>query len=155
MRTETEILERVNARREMDIFHWELEILAPYLTTEHVRPFCKAGADLSSRERAIIDRAAIVETMRDYMPFAWEKATGHRGLSAGRSVQKFATWLWLVGRDEMVAFAEDERNYPQYGVPVLSYISKAYDFPIPEGADVERMAKGEPCEPACAMGCAE
>ena len=31
------------------------------------------------------------------MTFAWDKANNERNLSAGRSINHFEVWLWLLG----------------------------------------------------------
>lgn len=87
--------------------------------------------------------------MKDYMAFAWEKALGHRGLSAGRSVVRFRAWCWLIGDDDAVAFIDDEKNFPYYGVPILRYLSRRYAFLEPEGEEVDRMAGGKRCREDC------
>lgn len=43
--------------------------------------------------------------------------------------------------------------YPQYGCPVFKAVCEAYDFPIPEGEDLVRMAQGLPCREGCRAGC--
>jgi len=64
--------------------------------------------------------------------FGWGKVRNHRGLSADRTILKMKAWLWLLGDDELEAFAADYANYPQYGAPILKAICEKYDFPIPE-----------------------
>src|SRR5262249_50912769 len=44
--------------------------------------------------------------MLSYLAFAFGKAADHRGISAARSVQKLTEYAWLLGVDELVAFAE-------------------------------------------------
>ena len=47
----------------------------------------------------------------DYMPFAWEKANGSRGISAWRSLAHYKAWLWMLGTDEF----EGVEEYEHYG----------------------------------------
>jgi hypothetical protein len=128
LRTPAEIVGRI--RNKNDVFGFTGDVLARYLTAEHVREFCKPDADLSSWKTTPLDRETILAEMRDYMTFAWEKCNNQRGLSANRSVLKMAAWLWLLGDDEAVAFAEDDSHYAMYGRPVLTYICQRYGFPI-------------------------
>ena len=93
----------------------------------------------------------VTARMREYMEFAMGKALNHRGLSANRSLMHFETWLWLLGDDEMLSFAEDDKNFPNYGMPVLKAISRKYGFPIPE--DAEAWIDGKKCRPDCQEGC--
>lgn len=95
------------------------------------------------------------DEMRQYMAeVGWDKVLGHRGISAGRTVEKMTAWLWLLGDDEMVRFAEDDSNYPQYGAPILKAICEKYGFPIPDDPAARRMAVGRRCVPDCDEGCA-
>lgn len=70
----------------------------------------------------------IIEEMRSYMGFALGKARNERGISASRSVWKYVQWLWVLEDEELLAFAEDDDNYPMYGMPVLQKICDKYGF---------------------------
>ena len=131
------------------------EVLIGYLDLQHARPFLRSDFDVSTFTFTDpADSGAIKAHMAEYMEdYGWPKARGHRGISAGRTVEKMQAWLWLLEDDEMLAIAEDESQYPQYGVPILKQICEKYGFPIPEGDDVARMSEGLPCEPGCDMGC--
>lgn len=136
-----------------DFFGHANEVLCPYLSAEEVKPFCEQDADLSDWKQQPLERDTIVAEMAEYMTFAWEKAQDHRGLSAMRSVTKMQAWLWLLGDDETLAYAKNYDNYAQYGAPVLKKICEVYSFPIPDGEEIENMAKGLPCTSGCVMGC--
>lgn len=151
MRTQEEVVERMNA--DETLFKFGRSLLFAYLDLEHVRPFAKPDADLADWVPRTLTDEAIRGEMCGYMAFAWEKALGHRGISANRSVEKFAAWLWLLGDDDTLAFAEDDDNYAQYGVPVLKAISVKYGFPFPDNPAVVRMARGLPCMAGCEEGC--
>lgn len=154
MRTRDQIAEYYKGRKRWDILGFEAEVLLPYLDAERLRPFCKLeGADLSEHRAQPLTEPMVIREMKSYMEFAWGKIIDHRGLSAERSIQKMRSWLWLLGDDEMLAFCDDEKNYPQYGAPILKKISLKYGFPIPRGEMVERMAQGLKCHANCDMGC--
>ena len=133
MRTPDEIVARI---REIDsFFGWTNEVLVPYLPWEWAREFLtpegvkEHDGKWAARSQ---EEAAIKQEMLDYLPLAWEKAEDQRGLSAGRSIEKMCAWLWLLGDEEALAFAEDEgSNYRPYGVSILAYLSRRYDQPIP------------------------
>lgn len=91
------------------------------------------------------------KALREYMEFAFDKAINHRGLSANRSVLHFENWLWLMERDDLLPFVEDDNNYRSYGVPILKYVARAFDIPIPE--EIANWKNGEPCSPDCEGGC--
>src|SRR5277367_4801730 len=91
--------------------------------------------------------------LREYMVFAWGKVEDHRGISAGRSVDKCAAWAWLLGRDDVYKAAHDGKNYAQYGAPALKLICEAFDLPVPADKGLQRMMRGEPCTDNCGNGC--
>jgi hypothetical protein len=154
VRTTDEIVVEYRKREGDDWFGFESSVFLAYLSADQFREFAKPDADLSDWEAAPLSREAVIGQMRDYMDFAWEKATGHRGISSGRSVQKYGAWLWILKDAELVAFAADDDNYPQYGAPILAAICEKYGFPIPEGSFAENMIAGRPCYPNCEEGCA-
>jgi hypothetical protein len=85
-----------------------------------------------------------------YLPFAIEKALGHRGISASRSVSHFKNWIFLMEDLEAQEFIADEGNYAMYGVPIIKYLlnryNVEYEFSSPEELKrFECMAKGECC----------
>ena len=68
-------------------------------------------------------REAVVAKILEYMPFAWEKANGERGISAGRSMLKMSAWLWLIGEEGI-----DCEDYDNYGKPQLRAICELLGF---------------------------
>lgn len=77
------------------------EVLLPYLDKEHVQQFLKPGAEVTW-ETDSANRESVLAEARRYMAFAWGKVQDHRGIPAGRSVQKLTEWCWLLGEDELV-----------------------------------------------------
>lgn len=71
---------------------------------------------------------AVIDAMRKYIDFAFEKAHNQRGLSANRSIWKFTQWLWLIEDEALLDFAENSDNYPMYGLPILRAIAEKYGF---------------------------
>lgn len=153
IRTQDEVVARMHETRKSDMLGFTAEVLAPYLDVDRVRPFCKPEADLADWKASPLTRESILDEMKDYMSFAWEKAINHRGISASRSVEKMRAWLWLLGDDEAVTFAADDDHYPQYGAPVLLYICERYGFDVPDDEDARRMAKGQRCTATYDCGC--
>lgn len=151
MKTYEEMVERVREKKD-DMMDFTAEVIVPYLPFKYAKEFLKPEVKESDWEPDILTREVVLSEMREYMVFAWDKATGHRGLSASRSVSKVSTWAWLLGDDELHNFAEDNENYAQYGVPILKKFCEHYEFKMPDGEDIGRMAKGEPCHAEC-EGC--
>jgi hypothetical protein len=151
MRTQDEVVARIREKR--SIFSFDAEVLVHALDYEHAREFIgttsrekwEATKHPISEEEAIRDFA-------DYAAFAWGKAEDHRGLSAGRSVEKLEAWTWLLGRDDVLSQSENAL-YAMYGCPKLKVICEAFGFPIPDDEPVVRMMRGEPCTPDCDAGC--
>ncbi len=155
MKTETEIVERIRAAESDDWLGTQRTDLLSALPFVVARPFLipdATDADWEQRDEATIRAVAV-----DYLTFAFGKAIDHRGISAGRSVDHYAAWLWLLGLDDGFA----DVGYAQYGVPKLLEAARRlevdpYALPV-VAADremVERMGRGEPCEPGCDEGCA-
>jgi len=120
MRSQQEIMERIKRRKELDLLGFEIPEYADALTKENVEKLrgeiIKEDADLSGWEPAFKSDQDILERCKDYMPFAWDKANGCRGISANRSIMHYIAWLWLLGYDEFDNLMDD---YEFYGKPQL------------------------------------
>jgi hypothetical protein len=163
-RTPEEILAKIreHEKNKTDFFGFQRQDLITFLPWEEAKEFLKkeyvtkVEAGKEEKWEAYTDP---VERIKDYMDFALDKATGHRGLSAGRSIDHMQAWLWLAGEDELLAQAEDDKNWGQYGAGILMLICKHYDIDYKSLLyetyiqDFENMAKGEPCRPGCNEGC--
>lgn len=126
MRTQDEIVARYEAKKGEDFLGVIANDLIPYLDFERARPYLKDGAQESEWNPWELTEESVRTELINYLPFAREKAEGERGISAGRSIQHFASWLWLLGDDELLAFAEDDDNYAPYGMPVIERIAEKY-----------------------------
>ena len=169
-RTQEEIVKKIQDAT--DFLGFVGEVLQDYLDWDHVQPLLSKDTEITQekweaplgdfagwgtptnkmRPVSPDDREFILESMRQYMIFAWDKAEVHRGISAGRSINKFSAWLWLLEDEEGEAFATNSDNYPMYGAPILAWICKKYNFPIPKSESLQRMINGSPCSDDC-HGC--
>ena len=157
MRTQDEIVEKLLAiNKEKHLFDFRRDMLVVFLDREHAELVkgisLKEDADLSDWKEDDLSDEVILEKMKDYMDFAWDKAQNHRGLSANRSIQRLEAWCWLLGEDELVEALENG-PYAVYGAPGLAKVSEKFGWPIPPGEDIERMIRGLPCVPNCEKGC--
>lgn len=152
MRTYEEIAAR--CRDSESLFGFHLDVLVPYLPYEYAKEFLKEEAIEEEWNKKVIPLTEenIKLRLADYMKFAWGKAADHRGLSASRSIEKIAEWCWLLGDDDSVEFANEDKNYAMYGAPILAYVCRKHDFPIPMTGDLKRMIDGQPCHKDC-HGC--
>ena len=132
------------------------EVLVPHLPFRLANAHLKADVKAEDWDAGVIplDEKLILTEMREYMAFALEKVCDHRGISAGRSVQKMGGYLFLLGDDELLRVAEDPGQYAQYGAPILKRICEQYQFPFPAAEWFTRMARGELCREGCEEGCA-
>jgi len=153
MRTMDEIVARINEVKERDWLGTEVGDMLPYLDFEHARPYLKA--DTKAEAWDVPERGATspLDEIRDYMPFAFEKATGHRGISASRSISHMRAWSWLAGDDAALAICDDESLYPNYGMPILLRLCEHFGIPVPEPGFDHMKYPGARCRPGCDEGC--
>ncbi len=123
-RTQQEIVERIEAVKDADFFGVMSGDLLSYLDFEHARAYLVEGATADQwREACEADGVKTPDQrIRDYMPFAWEKANNCRGLSASRTIDHMRAWLWLDG----VEWFDEITRYSHYGKPQLVRICEHY-----------------------------
>jgi hypothetical protein len=95
------------------------------LNYDNIKQYLIEGAQLTKEEWETDCHKTdedVIKMIKEYLPFAWEKANGCRGLSAGRSIEHFRAWTWLIGRDEEV----DWKSYNWYGKNLLVKISEMF-----------------------------
>lgn len=127
MRTTAEIVARA-AKSENDFFGFTRGVLLSHLPFADAKPYLVEDATEAEWTTLPTDRESIVAEIRDYLPFAWEKAQDKRGLSAIRSLQKMAAWVWLAGDDDLLPAIEHATGY---GEDALAAISRRYDCAVP------------------------
>ena len=125
MRTDDEILARVEAVQNDDWLGTKAIDLLARLPFEKAKPYLKPDVDASEWKILPRDRESMLAEMLDYMPFAWEKANDERGLSAGRSMAHYSVWTWLAGDD-----LGDLTEYDDYGKDNLRRICKHYGWDV-------------------------
>lgn len=156
LRTQDEILARIEEVGSLDWLGTQQGDLIECLDFEHAQPFLKDGVTAEEWAGGDEVQAKVKERAKEYLPFAMGKADGHRGISAGRSVDHFKTWAWLSGDAAFIA-AVEESDYPNYGAPILKAVALALDakdvWDAHSTPELERMAQGLPCEPGCVEGC--
>ena len=121
MRTQDEIVVRIRDRKEDDFFGFELSEYVDYLDYALAKEYLKDDTTEERWGKAREETKTPAEAIKDYMPFAWDKANNCRGLSAGRSISHMIAWLWLDGKD----WPEIE-HYGYYGKPQLVRICEEY-----------------------------
>lgn len=123
MRTDDEILARIEAVNQSDWMGIQRNDLINVLPFNFAKPFLVPEAIESEWETEGRDRDAVLSRMLEYMPFAWRKANDERGLSAGRSMDHYTSWVWLLGDD-----LGDLGDYQFYGKDNLVRICEKYGW---------------------------
>lgn len=151
-RSQDEIVARIRAAATDDWAGWRREVLATALTFEAAEGWRKE--DVTAEEWGDPPTLeSLTADTRSYYEFALEKIANHRGISAGRSVEKLTEYAWLLGRDDIVA-AMDAADYPQYGAPKVKAFAQGLGWwADPADPELARMADGLPCTDDCDEGC--
>lgn len=155
MRTDDEIVARVKSLKEGDFLGFQTGDLIMRLPFHVVAAEGLIKPEVRAESWTVSSRSSadVLNEMRDYIAFAWDKAMNHRGISAERSIGHYEAWVWLLGDPEFQAV--DWKKYRNYGAPVLREICVYFNLPFPEDRErAERMADGKLCRPACDDGCA-
>lgn len=122
-RTDDEILARVRSLQPGDLLGFQTIDLICRLPFATAKQFLRDGVTEDQWTVLPRDRDALLAEMREYLPFAWEKANNCRGLSAGRSMAHYAAWIWLLGDD-----LGDLETYEHYGKDHLVAIGERYGW---------------------------
>jgi len=119
-RTQQQIVDRIKEVEKDDFFGFQSGDLIRFLDFEHAKEFLKD--DVKSHQWK--PQTDPIEHIKDYMPFAWDKANGCRGLSAGRSIEHMKAWLWLDGKEALADKLDSMYQY--YGKPCLHAVCLEY-----------------------------
>ena len=92
MKEQKEIVDKIKTSN--DFFGFQQEVLVPFLDYENAKEFLKPEVKKVAwkKSQVKLNKETVLEQMKDYMEFAWEKCSGHRGLSASRSLEKMRAW---------------------------------------------------------------
>lgn len=134
-RTDKEIVDRINAIKDRDFFGFETSDLLARLSFAAAKPFLKDTAKEEDWPApSPRDRESLINEMREYMPFAWDKANNCRGISASRSMSHYTSWVWLAGDD-----LGNLGDYEYYGKDNLVRICEHYGFDAAQWDDGVRV----------------
>jgi len=123
MKTQEEIVKRISERKGSDLLGFEKNEYIYFLDYEHAKPFLKDDTDPKNWRQEKREPAKII---KNYMSFAWDKANGCRGISAGRSLKHMVAWLWLDKQDKFLKEWNNLEDYEYYGKPQLIAICELY-----------------------------
>lgn len=129
MRTQDEIVKKIHDLKDDDFFGYKRSDLIDFLDFEHAKEFLKPEAvelEWNEHRSEPVDEV-IIEQIKKYMPFAWDKANNCRGLSASRSIEHMEAWLWLLN-DARLQDDFDAMEYEHYGKEKLIVICQHLKF---------------------------
>lgn len=126
MKTPAEIKARIEAEKDRDWLGTIRSDLVSYLPFEDAHEYLKPEAQKEEWDARKI--SSPLDSARDYLSFAWEKANDCRGISAGRSLDHLSAWLWLAGYGDVVDAHFHE--YELYGKQqlVIASILSGFDW---------------------------
>lgn len=155
MKTKAEIAEFLKKKEKDDVFGFTFGAIAHYAAEliceqEYGKDRAKWPEYVRATKDSKLTKRAVTNEIVGYLPFAFKKALTHRSISAERSVDKLAAWLWVL-EDPLYEFAMDEKNYAYYGVPVLKRVAKKFSVKIPNR--IKDWKNGKPCQRGCIEGC--
>lgn len=128
MRTQEEIVSRINSSESEDFMGTQRSDLLGFLEFQNAKEFLKPEATEEDWAKVYKSTDADVKKeMLDYMEFAWGKANDMRGLSAGRSIDHYTAWIWLLGDEELQKKFE-ETEYEHYGKEKLIVVCEHFGW---------------------------
>jgi len=141
MRTQQEIVEKINSVKNRDFLCAMASDLIGYLDYEHAKEYLKpevTAEEWNYTPPATEEefRKQVLKGMEEYMPFAWDKANDCRGISAGRSMQHYMMWVWLLGDESVFG---DLEQYEYYGKDNLVRICEHYGWDHKQWDDGRRV----------------
>lgn len=142
MKTQEQILARIETLENDDFFGYQRGDLMDFLDFKNAKQFLKKGAGQKKWEKCQEKntKKGIEKIIKNYIEFAWGKANGCRGLSAGRSIEHFSTWLWLY--DEKLYQKIEDIEYEHYGKEKLVAICEHFGWDYKKWDDGVRTNTG-------------
>lgn len=138
-RSSAEVAARVIEARKRDALGFEWHEYLIWVDFEDLAKVAEGSTTTEVEwDEVTSERGPIVEVMREYMAFAWEKANDCRGISAARSMMHYRAWLWLSGEDGF----EDLTEYDNYGKDHLVRVCEHLGLDVAEFDDGVRTNGG-------------
>lgn len=152
MKTQQEIRARFDMYRDggaKDLLGFRQGALLEVMEFATIADIAKEGAIAASWHKVDVEKTA-----RSYLAFAIGKAVDHRGISASRSIEKLAEWLWVLGDEKLAALFEAADYYP-YGGPQLAVLETAWqvEHEHKDDEDWRLMRAGRHCTADYGCGC--
>ncbi len=101
------------------------------------------------------DSEYLVGEMEDFIQDAIERSLLHNHVIAFQSIDYYRAWSWLMRDMDLFEYLIEEKNYPNFGAPMLFAVMQQHDFLelLPEHPDdrifFQNMAQGLKCNNLC------
>lgn len=136
LKTSKEARQKHTETRSEDVLNFIQEILIQFIAFEDIKDIIDPEhlPKIESGEEVWLEPLSLEEAVQDfldYMVFAWGKALDERGISAGRSIQKLGTYLWLFSRPDLEELIKKDSLYYPYGRPALRKVCEELGIQTP------------------------
>ncbi|KKM56234.1 hypothetical protein LCGC14_1551890 [marine sediment metagenome] len=126
MKTDDQILERIAyVEKKVDPIGFATSDLIFRLGYKAGKQFLKSDVtekEYNTKLKWSKNKNDIIKEMKEYLSFAFQKATDERGISANRSLLHYQNWFWLIGDQD---FADSIfKDFSNYGLEKLKEIEK-------------------------------
>jgi len=125
IRKQEEIIDHIEKCE--NIFGWQKDDLILYLSFKNIKKMDifkeEYIKDIELGKEKWKKLTNPLKEIKDYMPFAFNKALNKRGISAERSINHMLAWVWLIN-DKLYQNIKDsyEYEYCDYGMLILKMI---------------------------------
>ena len=151
MKTREQIFERLQKRPKST---FTLDALGEYVIVELATARFGAPAawpyDLAGVQNRPLTEGSLTTDLAWMVQLGAKAAVGHDAIRASYGIDKLRALLWALDH-QLGAWAADDANYPNYGVPIFRKIAQTFNLQLP--AEFATWKDREKCAPDCARGC--
>ena len=130
-RTPDEIVAQIEAWEDDDWMGTKRGDLIEHLPYSHAKPFLQDGVTENEWEEQRRSGPDPWERAEDYLDFAAGKIEDERGLSAGRSVDHFIAWSWLLDPTGEATRQIEAAPYGWYGENQVATFARLFEMRWP------------------------
>lgn len=157
MKNETQILQRFNdlnrAGVNADPSGSMRAIMLRFLPYTKIQDQLKQDVDVFAYEqsgvRLDLDKMIVESYIARIVKRGWVMANKHAALEAKRNMLRLISLLWIAD-DPLESYANNQKNYAQFGCPILLRVGHEYGVEIPPNLPkLKLMAQGRRCSHEC------
>lgn len=162
MRSDEEIIRYYRKIQPFDFFGiWGTEFLMRlplHRATAFMKPDHGWTEETWAKAQMKKDRESIVDEMEDYFQDAVEKVLRHTKFCL-TALDHYRAWTWLLADMDIFAYITDDKNFPNFGAPMIAAVMQKYEFDylLPDEeirkSSFQNMANGKKCNEFCVNGC--